>query len=100
MSISVRGCRYGVKESAVCVTKKNEDKIRGSVTAMLRVQKYIVYVLIIPSSKGGKEFYLYGWNIRILAVSGAVVGEKAVSVKADLKVVSEVQKTNICDSHP
>jgi hypothetical protein len=29
-----------------------------------------------------------------------VVGEKAVSVKADLKVVSEVQKTNICDSHP
>lgn len=35
-----------------------------------------------------------------LAVSGAVVGENAMPVKADLKVVSEVQKTNIRDSHP
>jgi hypothetical protein len=35
-----------------------------------------------------------------LAVSGAVIGEKAVPVKADLKVVSEFKKTDICDSHP
>jgi hypothetical protein len=33
MNISVLGCHYGVKESIVCSTKKNEDKIRGSVTA-------------------------------------------------------------------
>jgi len=65
MSIFVCGCHYGVKESAVCFTKKNEDKIRGSVTAMLRAQKFIVYVVMTPSSKGGKEFYVYGWNIRI-----------------------------------
>jgi len=34
-----------------------------------------------------------------LAVIGAVVGEKAMPVKADLKVVFEVQETNIRDSH-
>jgi hypothetical protein len=33
MSSSVLGCHYGVKESTVCFTKKNEDKIRRSVTA-------------------------------------------------------------------
>jgi hypothetical protein len=54
MSISVRGCHCGVEESAICFTEKNEDKIRGSVTAMLRVQKFIVYVVMTPSSKGGK----------------------------------------------
>lgn len=60
MSISVCGCYYGVKESAVCFTKKNEDKIRGSIMAMLRAQKLIVYVVVASSSKGGKE-----WNVRI-----------------------------------
>jgi len=30
---------------------------------------------------------------------GALVGEKAMPVKADLKVVSEVQEMNIHDSH-
>jgi hypothetical protein len=27
MNVSVCGCLYGVKESIVCFTKKNEDKI-------------------------------------------------------------------------
>jgi len=93
MSISVRGCLYGVKESAPCFTKKNEDKTRGSVmTSTLSAKIYCV--VMTPSSKGGKNFVCMAGILdqNGLAVSGAVVGEKVMPVKADLKVVSEVQK--------
>jgi hypothetical protein len=64
MSISVRGCLYGIKEFTVCFTKKNEDKIRGSITASTLSAKIYCVSCNDPFLKRWKELYVYGWNIR------------------------------------
>jgi len=65
LSISLHGCYYGVKESAVCFTKKNEDKIKRSVTASAPCAKISCVSYNDAFLKRWKELYVYGWNIKI-----------------------------------
>ena len=63
MSILVHGCHYGVMESTVCFTKKNKDKIRGSMASALSAKFSCVNCNDLFLRRW-KELYVYGWNIR------------------------------------
>ena len=78
---------------------KREDKLRGSTKASVNwVQKFVMYIVMMPFLKRWKGLYVCGLEDEIqkqLPVSGAEVRKKGMPIKADMENLSNVQVSSI-----
>jgi hypothetical protein len=88
MSSDAASCHCGAKKSPVCLVKKIVCKIRGNFKSSVLSSPKISYVSCCdPCPEKWKRYCVYGWKIRQkwLSVSGAVMREKAMAIKAGFR---------------
>ena len=99
MSTAVVKHHYGVNQTMICFTKKNEHEIsRSKETNVPSISEFTcVSQLSLPLPQSWKRPYVYDWKMmqKLSPVSGDDVRKVAMPVKSSLKTVPKIQESSI-----